>query len=105
MTDPLTIAYMAIGAQVALEHAPRLVHTYDGGAPALMSAVIGYAETAEQLAAQNPGVEGSFLEDVAQPLGQYIVEQIQVGRRDLDEAVRRHAMKLVDLCCSQEQER
>jgi hypothetical protein len=102
--DPLTIAYMAMGAQEVLNRHPEIAHHYDGGELELIGDVIRFAVQAEELAQQNPGVEGAFELEVAKPLGQYIAERILVRERDLDGSVLRQAANLVERCCSQDQE-
>jgi hypothetical protein len=102
--EPLTVAFMAIGAQKVLDRHPELANQY-GGELELIRDVIRHADQADEMAQQNPGVESSFELEVAEPLGRFIVERILVRERDMDGAVHRHTVELVNACCSQEQER
>ena len=100
--DPLTIAYMAIGAQKVLDKHPELAHRYDGGELELISDVIQYAGYADELATQKTfELSGVFVYEVAEPLGQYVVERMLVRDRDIDGAVKRRTEQLVAECCDQ----
>lgn len=108
--DPLTIAYMAMGAQKVLDKHPELVSRYQGGELELIADVIQYAGYADELATEKQfELSGVFVYEVAEPLGQYVVERMLVRERDIDGAVKRRTELLVAECCDQtldeEQER
>jgi hypothetical protein len=97
----LTVAYMAMGAQKVLDKNPELVGRYDGGELELISAVIGYAQAADDLASEKTfELQGVFVYEVAEPLGD-IVGRMLVRERDMDGAVKRHTAFLVAECCGQ----
>lgn len=100
--DPLTIAYMAMGAQKVLDKHPELVARYQGGELELIADVIRYAGYADELATEKQfELSGVFVYEVAEPLGQYVVERMLVRERDIDGAVKRRTELLVAECCDQ----
>jgi hypothetical protein len=93
---------MAIGARKALDKNPDLVNRYDGGELELIGEVIAFAQGADDLGAEKTfELEGVFVYEVAEPLGEYIVQRIAAGEQDLARVVQHHTAFLVAECCGQ----
>jgi hypothetical protein len=100
--DPLTVAYMAIGAKSILDKHPELIERTDDGEKALIQSVIRYAQAADDLATEKTfELEGVFVYEVAEPLGQYIAERLVASDPNIDRAVQHHTAFLVAECCGQ----
>jgi len=99
-SDPLTIAYMAMGAQTAIKEHPEAIALFGEGELELVDAVIRHAEYADRLAERyQDDIQEVFVYEVAEPLGQFIVERVVAQDPDLDRVVRRRAEYLMSELC------